>query len=94
MLLSENAYNALEDAKGVLIYDIYRTLKDTPGGRTDINVDFLNNYDGDAEIDGITSVYIKDNTVFVDYFDSQTNDLSDPIELFTIDTIVEIIEQL
>lgn len=93
-MISQKVINALNECKNLLIDEIYDRLVNIDGQKKDVNVDFLDAFDGDSEIDGITAVYIKDDTVFFNYFDSYENNLEDPAELFTIDTLCEILSQI
>ena len=93
-MISQKAIDALNECKNLLIDEVYNKLVNIDGQKKDVDVDFLNAFDGDCEIDGITAVYIKDDIVFFNYFDSYEMDLEDPAELFTIDTIAEVLSQL
>ena len=93
-MISQKAIDTLNECKTLLIDEIYDRLINIDGQKKDVNVDFLGAFDGDSEIDGITSVYIKDDMVFFNHFDSHEIDLEDPAELFTIDTIAEVLSKL
>lgn len=93
-MVSRIAVDALEACKDILINEIYESLKETPGHRCDIDVKFLDQFDGDPSICKISSVYLKDDVVFVDYSSYDLNEFSDTLELFTVDTVSEVLSCL
>ena len=97
-MISQIAIDALEACKDVLIDVLYKELKSTPGNRTEIFVPIMGKQDyycGNYSTNTITAVSIdkEHDVVMVDYesFDEQ---FRDPIELFNIGEIADIIDAL
>ena len=93
-MISEEAIDALESCKEIIINEIKRDLNHTPGNRCNIRVYYLDSYDGEPTMETITSVYLSGEQVMVDYEDIFGDKYSDPMELFTVDTVAEVLSQM
>lgn len=99
-MLSQTVIDALESCKAVLIDELYKELKEAPGWKREINIPIMGEqdyYSGNYSTETITAVYLGKNeerdVVMVDYenFDEQ---FRDPVELFTVDNISDILSAL
>lgn len=99
-MISQIAIDALEACKDILIDVLYKELKDTPGHRVEINVPIMGEqdyYSGNYSTDTITAVYLGEkeehDVVMVDY-ENYEGEFRDPIELFNVGEIADVIDAL
>ena len=99
-MFNQTVIDALESCKEILINELYKELKETPGHRVEINVLIVGEqdyYSDNYTTNTITAVYLgeKDehDVVMVDY-ESFEEEFRDPIELFKIGEIADVIDAL
>lgn len=99
-MVSQIVVDALEVCKDILIDVLYRELKETPGHRVEINVPTIGGQDyssGNYLTDTITAVYLGEkeghDVVMVEY-ENFEEEFRDPIELFNVGEIADIIDAL
>lgn len=91
-MISESVLDVLESCRETAIQEIREDLLKCK--HIDMEVYFLDNTDDEPSICCVKSVYLKDNSIIVEYEDYGGKTLSDSIELFTIDTIIDILSNL
>jgi len=97
-MLNTVVIEALESCKEILVHELYEELKRTPGNRTEINVPIMGEQDyycGDYSTNTITAVSIdkEHDVVMVDY-ESFEEEFRDPIDLFNVGEMADIIDAL
>ena len=95
-MLNKNVEIAISSCREILIEEVKKTLVES-GGRVELDVDFPCTIDEDRyHTQHLSAILLQeDGSVAVDSFDDLDEEVSqDPIELYSVDQMLEIIEAL
>ena len=95
-MLNKNVKNAISSCREILIEEVRKTLVES-GGRVEVDVDFPCTIDEDRyHTQHLSAVLLlEDGSVAVESSDDIDAEVSqDPIELYSVDQMLEIIEAL
>ena len=95
-MLNKNVEIAISSCREILIEEVKKTLVES-GGRVEVDVDFPCTIDEDRyHTQHLSAILLQeDGSVAVESFDDLDKEVSqDPIELYSVDQMLEIIEAL
>ena len=95
-MLNKNVKIAISSCREILIEEVKKTLVES-GGRVELDVDFPCTIDEDRyHTQHLSAILLQeDGSVAVESFDELDEEVSqDPIELYSVDQMLEIIEAL
>ena len=95
-MLNKNVEIAISSCREILIEEVKKTLVES-GGRVEVDVDFPCTIDEDRyHTQHLSAILLQeDGSVAVESFDDLDKEVSqDPIELYSVDQMLEIVEAL
>ena len=95
-MLNKNVKIAISSCREILIEEVKKTLVES-GGRVEVDVDFPCTIDEDRyHTQHLSAILLQeDGSVAVESFDDLDKEVSqDPIELYSVDQMLEIVEAL